>query len=117
MFWHVVLLLFSPLASLIGRLTVDDRDRETLALRQQVLILQRQLGKRPRLTRTERLALVLTRVRMRKQRLFSSPLIVKPDTVLGWRWRIARRHWTLKQKRKPGRPRIGRFSYAHPMVP
>ena len=47
MFWHLVLLLLSPLVPLIGRLMPDDRDRETLALRQEALILQRQLGKRP----------------------------------------------------------------------
>lgn len=45
MFWHIVLLILSPVAALIGRLIPNDRDREILALRQQVLILQRQLGK------------------------------------------------------------------------
>ena len=44
MIWHIVLLLVSPLAALIGRLTLDDRNREILALRQQVLIHQRHLG-------------------------------------------------------------------------
>lgn len=41
MFWHLSLLLLSPLASLISRLLRDDRDRQILAPRQQVLILQR----------------------------------------------------------------------------
>ena len=59
MFWRTVLLLLSPLPGFLGRLTPDDRDREILALRQQVLILQRQLGRRPRLVRGERLALLL----------------------------------------------------------
>ena len=80
--------------------------REILALRQQVLILQRQLGKRPRLRRGERLALLLTCLRMKKQRLLSSLLIVKPDTVVGWHRQIVRWHWTFKKKRKPGRPPI-----------
>ena len=34
MFWHIVLLLLSPLAALISRLKADDRDRQILALRQ-----------------------------------------------------------------------------------
>jgi hypothetical protein len=57
MFWHMVLFLLSSLASFIGRLIADDRDRETLALRQQVLVLQRRLGTRPRLLLGGKLAL------------------------------------------------------------
>ena len=56
--------------------------------------------------RGERLALLLTCLRMRKQQLLSSLLIVKPDTVVGWYRQIVRWHWTFKQKRKPDRPRI-----------
>jgi len=106
MIWHVVLLVLSPVAALISRLMPDHRDREILALRQQVLILQRQLGKRPRLVRGERLALLLTCLRMRKEQLLSSLLIVKPSTLVGWYRQIVRRHWTFEQKRKPGRPPI-----------
>ena len=108
MFWHTILLLLSPLAALIGRLVVDDRDREILALRQQIPILRRQLGRRPCLTRGERLALLLTCLRMKKQQLRNSLLIVKPDTLIGWPRQIVRRHWTFKHKRRPGRPRIDR---------
>jgi len=72
MVWHAILLLLSPVAALVTHLMPDHRDREILALRQQVLILQRQLAKRPRQVRTERLALLLKCVRMRKQRLLSS---------------------------------------------
>ncbi len=108
MIWHIALLLLSPLAAVIGRLTPNDRDREILALRQQLLILQRQLGKRPRLMRTERLALLLTCLRMKKQQLLDTVLIVKPATLVGWHRQIVRRHWTFKQKRKPGRPRVDR---------
>ena len=46
MFWHLLLILLSPLFAMAARLLRDDRDRQILALRQQVLILQRQLGKR-----------------------------------------------------------------------
>jgi len=40
-------LLFSPRASLLSGSLRDDRDRQILALRPQVLILRRQLAKRP----------------------------------------------------------------------
>ena len=58
MFWHIVLVLLSPLHSVVLRLVRDDRDREILALRQQVLILRRQLGKRPQLSHGDRMALL-----------------------------------------------------------
>ena len=83
MFSHILLLLLSPFAVLMGRLAVDDRAPEILALRQEALIRQRQLGKRPRPVQAERLALLLTCRRMKKQQLLSSLLIVKPDTVVG----------------------------------
>jgi len=50
MFWHMLLVFLSPLASLISGLLRDDRNRQSLALRQQVLILHRQLRKRAHLT-------------------------------------------------------------------
>ena len=81
MFWHLLLVLFSPLASLISKLLRDDRDRQVLALRQQVLILRRQLGKRPRLSRAEKLALLLTCVRMRHAQLVDCLMIVKPRDI------------------------------------
>ena len=57
-----------------------------------MLIIQRQLGKSPRLVRTERLALLLTCLRMKKEQLLSSLPIVKPDTLMGWHRQIVRRH-------------------------
>ena len=50
MFWHLLLILLSQLSTLYLHLLRDRRDREILALRQQVLILQRRLAKRPQLT-------------------------------------------------------------------
>jgi len=83
MFWHLLLILLSPLSTLCLRLLRDDRDREILALRQQVLILQRRLAKRPQLLRIERLALLLTSLGMKKQQLLASLMIVRPATVVG----------------------------------
>jgi hypothetical protein len=105
--WHLPLVLLSPLASLVSGLLRDDRDRQILALRQQVLTIQRQLGKRPRLLRADKLALPVACFQMKRQQLLSSLLIVKPDTVIGWHRQMVRRHWAFRQKRKPGRPPIG----------
>ena len=83
-FWHIALLLLSALAAPISRLTIDDRDCGVLALRPQVLILQRQLGNRPQLTRTERLPVLLRCWRKKNQQLLDSLLLVKPDTLVAW---------------------------------
>ena len=56
--------------------------------------------------RTGRLALPLTCSRMKKQQLLDCLMIVKPATLAGWHRQIVRRHWTFKQKRRPGRPRV-----------
>jgi transposase InsO family protein len=106
MFWHVLLMLLSPFCLLASRLVRDDRDREILALRQQVRILQRQAAKRPQLTRGERLALLLACLGMKKRQLLDSLLIVRPATLVGWHREIVRRRWTFRCRRRPGRPKI-----------
>lgn len=102
----MLLVLWSPLATLCLRLLRDDRDPEMLALCQQVLILQRRLAKPPQLTRIERLALLLTSLGRKKRQLPASLMIVKPATLANWPRQIVRRHWTCGAKRRPGRPRI-----------
>ena len=44
------------------------------------------------------------RLRSAHQGLFSSRLIVKPDTLIGWHRQVVRRHRTSRHKRTPGRP-------------
>jgi len=83
-FWRLPLVLCSPLAFLLSGLLRDDRDRQVLALRQQMLILQRQVGKRARLSRIEKLALLLTCVRMKQTRLLDCLMIVKPAILVNW---------------------------------
>jgi len=57
MFWHVILVLYPPVYLMLALLFRDDRARLVVTLYQQVLVLQRQLGKRPSLVKGERLAL------------------------------------------------------------
>ena len=54
MFWHLILVLFSPVYLMFGLVFRDDRARLVVALYQQVLVLQRHVGKRPSLVKGER---------------------------------------------------------------
>jgi len=68
MFWYVILVLFSPIYLVFGPVSRTEQARLVLALHQQVLILQRQLGKRPSLVPIERLALVLSGLLLGKEK-------------------------------------------------
>jgi putative transposase len=105
MFYYLLLLSLSPVYALIGHLLLDDRDREIIALRQQVSISQRQLGTWPSLMPAERLALVLSSLHLARHRVLGALMIVTPATVVGWHRQIAARRWALLSRRKPGRPR------------
>ena len=81
----------------------DDRDAEILALRHQVLVLQRQVPN-PRFTETDRTILAALSTVFDRARLAQVFLIVKPDTVIGWHRRVVARHWTQPTRR--GRPPV-----------
>ena len=104
MFWHLILVLLSPLYLMFALLFRSDQARLVVAVRQQVLVLQRQLGKQPSLVKGERLALVLSGLLLARKRLGDALLIVKPETLVGWHRAIVRRHWRLLSRRRPGRP-------------
>ena len=104
MFWHLILVLFSPVYLMFALLFRDDRARLVVALVQQVLVLQRELGRRPSLVKAERIALVLSGLLLARRRLREAILIVKPETLVGWHRAIVRRHWRLLSRRRPGRP-------------
>ncbi len=76
---------------------------ENALLRQQLMILQRQI-KKPRLTRRDRLSLLLipSRLQSWKQAL----VIVKPETLLRWHRQGFKLFWRLKSRARPGRPRL-----------
>jgi hypothetical protein len=106
MLWHTLLVFLAPLYVLLGRLLRDDRDRQILILRHELHILRRLVGKRPALTRAERLALVLASLGLAKRRLREAVLIVRPDTLVRWHREIVRRHWTFQSRHHPGRPPV-----------
>ena len=77
---------------------------ENLALRHQVEVLERS-GKRPKLRQRDRVFWVLLSALWPDWR--SALVIVKPETVIGWRRRGFRLCWCWKSRsRKPGRPPI-----------
>ena len=76
-------------------LSGDRRDAEILALRHQVLVLQRQI-KRTRFTATDRAMLAVLSRAVSRDRITQVLLIVKPATVLGWHRRLVARHWTQR---------------------
>jgi putative transposase len=92
----------------IGRLrwllaTGDERDAEILALRHQILVLQRQID-RPRFTDTDRTILAVLSSVVARSRLSQVMLIVQPKTVIGWHRRLVARHWTYPPRTQRGRP-------------
>jgi len=97
--------LFRLLIDRLGLLLVsgDKRDAEILALRHQVLVLQRQID-RPRFTPADRTVLATLSRAFDRRRLGRVMLIVKPATVIGWHRRLVARHWTQPRVPRTGRP-------------
>ena len=97
---------------LLRLLTLSDRDKEMeiLALRHQITVLERQLGKiRPRFCPGDRAFLAALLHRLPRDVLGRFRLLVRPETVLRWhRDLLARRHAARSRPRRPGRPRTVR---------
>jgi putative transposase len=85
--------------------TGDARDAEILALRHQLLVLQRQIN-RPQFTNTDRTILALLGSAISRVRHRNAFLIVKPETVLRWHRQQIARHWTQPPNKPRGRPPI-----------
>jgi putative transposase len=81
-----------------------DKDIEILALRHQLVVLQRQIDK-PRLTPPDRAYLAALLHRLPRPTLRQLHLIVSPDTVLRWHRDLLRRHHAkMSRPKRPGRP-------------
>jgi len=85
--------------------TGDQRDAEILALRHQLIALQRQI-ERAKFTETDRTILALLSSVFDRKRLADVFLIVRPATVIGWHRRLVARHWTQPPTANRGRPPI-----------
>ena len=96
-------LLFAKLRWMLA--TGDQRDAEILALRHQVLVLQRQINQ-SRFTETDRTILAVLSTAFARSRLGTVFLIVQPATVIGWHRRLVARHWTQPPTAVRGRPPV-----------
>ena len=112
--WHALSACLTrwtkPLTSSLPLATLTDLGRskseliaENTLLRQQLVILKRQV-KRPSITRTDRILLVLLArlVRTWQQAL----LIVQPDTLLRWHRELFRKYWKRKSKTASHTPKV-----------
>jgi putative transposase len=94
--------------ALLRLLPMSDRDKdvEILALRHQLTILKRQLGKdKVRFDPSDRAFLAALLHRLPRAVLRGVRLLVRPDTVMRWhRDLLARRHAYLSRPKRPGRP-------------
>jgi hypothetical protein len=106
--------VFSLLLDLIwvGRRVEHGKDVEILLLRQQLRILQRKQPRLPRISRWEKLTLVVlarkltARMTSARSRISQVVLLFKPDTLLKWHRELVRRKWTFKKNAPLGRPPI-----------
>jgi putative transposase len=92
--------------ALLRLLPMSDREKdiEILALRHQLIILQRQVGK-PAFTDTDRTLLAGLLHHLPIEKLRQLLLLVRPDTVLRWhRDLLRRRHAATCVPKRRGRP-------------
>ncbi|MEV6986112.1 integrase core domain-containing protein [Sphaerisporangium sp. NPDC051017] len=99
-------LALTSLFAIVRLLPMSDtnKDIEILALRHQLVVLQRQIDK-PRLTRSDRAFLAALLHQLPRLRLRQLHLIVSPDTVLRRHRDLLRRHHAKASRpKRPGRP-------------
>jgi len=115
--WAAVLLRLAYLGvtnafAVLRLLSMSNRDKdvEILALRHQITVLERQLGKeKVRFDASDWAFLAALLHRLPRDVLRNVRLLVRPDTVLRWhRDLIARRHAAVSRPKRPGRPRTVR---------
>ena len=73
-------------------------------LKEEVRVLQEQLGKRPRFNDDQRRRLAVKGKLIGRKGLRKFASIVTPDTLLAWRRRLVAKKYDSSSKRQPGRP-------------
>jgi putative transposase len=116
MIWFMVLQVVSTLVELVrlGRQPESEKDLEILLLRRQLAIYERRHKRSPRLSRGEKLTLVVlgTKLKTKTGRTITAMgaviRIVKPATLFSWHQQLVRLKWTYRQRHPGGRPRTNR---------
>jgi putative transposase len=102
MIWFMVLQIVSMLVELVQlrHKSEGEKDLEILLLRRQLVILERRSHPPVRLSRSEKLTLVVLAVRLKAKigrtikQVGEVIRIVKPRTVFRWHSELVRRKWT-----------------------
>lgn len=112
MLFRLAYLGVTNMLTLLRLLPMSDRDKdaEILALRHQIIVLERHLhGEKIRFTRADRAVLAALLHRLPRNVLRRVRLLVRPETVLRWhRDLITRRHAMISRPTPAGRPRTVR---------
>ena len=114
MIWFIIAHLLTTLLAWlrIGRLSDQDKALEILLLRQQLVVLQRQLDKPLRPSQIEKLTLAVitaqlkTHTKRSTAQLRDTLRLFQPETVLKWHRELVRRKWTYQRVKVIGRPSI-----------
>src|SRR5438876_4923186 len=102
MFWYSVAMVVDFVLDLFSvRANSPDKDLEILLLRQQVRVLERKRGHKPRMSRWEKclLAMLLTQLRHKSRYTLSQleeRLLFRPRTIMNWHPAMVSRKWTFK---------------------
>jgi putative transposase len=116
MIWFMVFQVVSMLVELVylGRQSERAKDLEILLLRRQLAIYERRQDQPMRLSRGEKLPLVVlgTKLKIQTGRTIKALgdviRIVKPKTLFQWHKQLVRLKWTYRRHKRGGRPRIDR---------
>lgn len=96
----------------LGRQSERTKDLEILLLRRQLAIYERRQDQSMRLSRSEKLLLVVlgTKLKIQTGRTIKALgdviRIVKPKTLFQWHQQLVRLKWTYRRHKRGGRPRI-----------
>ena len=116
MIWFVVMQVFSTLLEWLslGRETEQDKDLVILLVRRQLAILERKQDRPLRVSRTEKLPLVVLSAKLKSttnrttRQLRDTLRVFQLETVFKWHRELVRRKWTYRRKNRGGRSRTGR---------
>ena len=110
MVWFIVKQVFMTLLEWMQLEWKSERakDLEILLLRRQLAILERQRGKPRRISRAEKLTLVVLMARVKRVADYSSARLgetirlFQPETILKWHRELVRRKWTFQRQNVGG---------------
>jgi putative transposase len=114
MAWFVLNHIFPTILSIINitRLSNQEKDLESLILRQQLSILQHKHNSPIRPHPAEKMTLALLTARLKRithrsaNQMRDIIRIFQPDTVLRWQRELVHRKWIYAHKNKGGQPSI-----------